>query len=205
VRTLAVGREALLVEVASPQQAVALAAWGRDRHLARDVVPGAETVLFDGVEDAVRVAESVAGWRPGESPTGPEVEVAVTYDGPDLPFVAEQWGCGVDEVVARHQRTDFVSAFCGFSPGFAYLSGLEDDVPRLATPRTRVPAGSVALADRWCGVYPGESPGGWRVIGRTDAVLWDPGRAQPALLAPGVRVRFRATPLGPSTPRSAAR
>jgi KipI family sensor histidine kinase inhibitor len=192
VRTTAVGPAALLVDVASPQQAVALASWGRDRELARDVVPGAETVLFDGVADTAHLAETLAEWRPGETPTGPEVEVVVTYDGPDLPFVAEKWGCAVDDVVARHQDTRFVSAFCGFTPGFAYLSGLEHDVPRLATPRTRVPAGSVALAGRWCGVYPGESPGGWRVIGRTDAVLWDPERPEPALLAPGARVRFVA-------------
>jgi allophanate hydrolase subunit 1 len=198
---LPVGRDAVLVEVASPQEAVSLATWARGRALATDVVPGAETVLFDGVGDPARLTEVLAGWRPGEGRTGPEVEVMVTYDGPDLPFVAEQWGCPVEEVVARHQATPFVSAFCGFTPGFAYLSGLEHDVPRLATPRTRVPAGSVALAGRWCGVYPGESPGGWRVIGRTDAVLWDPGRAQPALLAPGVRVRFRDYTTGRAAPR----
>jgi KipI family sensor histidine kinase inhibitor len=192
VRTTAVGPAAVLVDVASPQQAVALASWGRDRRLARDVVPGVETVLFDGVADAARLIETLADWRPGETATGPEVEVEVVYDGPDLAFVAEHWGCSVDDVVARHQDTRFVSAFCGFTPGFAYLSGLEHEVPRLATPRTRVPAGSVALAGRWCGVYPGESPGGWRVIGRTDAVLWDPDRAEPALLAPGALVRFVA-------------
>jgi KipI family sensor histidine kinase inhibitor len=199
VRTLAVGREALLVEVGSPQQAVALATWGRDRGLARDVVPGAETVLFDGVSDAAHLAEALADWRQGETPVGPALEIAVTYDGPDLHSVAEQWHCSVDEVVARHLRTDFVSAFCGFAPGFAYLSGLDDEVARLATPRTRVPAGSVALAGRWCGVYPRESPGGWQVIGRTDAVLWDAERAEPALLAPGVRVRFRDASHGPAT------
>jgi KipI family sensor histidine kinase inhibitor len=192
VRTLAVGRDAFLVEVASPQHAVALASWGRERRLARDVVPGAESVLFDGVQDSAHLGETLATWRPGETPAGPDVEVEVTYDGPDLPFVAEQWGCSVEEVVVRHQETRFVSAFCGFTPGFAYLSGLEHDVPRLPTPRTRVPAGSVALAGLWCGVYPGESPGGWRLIGRTDAVLWDSDRAQPALLAPGVRPRFVA-------------
>lgn len=98
-----------------------------------------------------------------------------------------------------------MSAFCGFSPGFAYLSGLDHAVPRLATPRTRVPAGSVALAGRWCGVYPGDSPGGWRVIGRTDAVLWEPDRAQPALLAPGVRVRFRDAAVGASAHGTVAR
>ena len=77
---------------------------------------------------------------------GPRVEIPVTYDGPDLETVAGHWGCDVEEVVARHRATEFVSAFCGFAPGFAYLSGLEVSVPRLATPRTRVPVGSVALA-----------------------------------------------------------
>jgi len=94
-------------------------------------------------------------------------------------------------VVARHQRTEFVAAFCGFSPGFAYLSGLETDVRRLPTPRTRVPAGSVALAGRWCGVYPTDSPGGWRIIGHTEVKLWTPAHDRPALLSPGTRVRFR--------------
>ena len=96
-------------------------------------------------------------------------------------------------MVARHESTEFVSAFCGFAPGFAYLSGLPDElpeVPRLATPRTHVPAGSVALAGRWCGIYPTASPGGWRVIGHTDATLFDVRREPPALLAPGTRVRF---------------
>ncbi len=192
MHVLPVGRDAVLVEVSSADEAVDLAAWARDRRLAREVVPGARTVLFDGLRDAETLPDAVARWRPGRAPSGPEVELAVSYDGPDLGFVADRWGCTVDEVVARHQATGFVSAFCGFAPGFAYLSGLTDDVPRLATPRTRVPAGAVALAGRWCGVYPGESPGGWRVIGRTDAVLWDADRAEPALLAPGTRVRFVA-------------
>ena len=86
-----------------------------------------------------------------------------------------------------------MSAFCGFSPGFAYLAGLPEElaVPRLDTPRTKVPAGAVALAGTWCAAYPTASPGGWRLIGRTDAALWDAAREQPALLAPGTRVRFR--------------
>ena len=187
-----VGRHALLAEVASPQDAVALAAWARDRALARDVVPGAETVLFDGVGDRDALAATLTSWTPGESPPGRRVEVPVVYDGPDLETVAAAWRCGVEEVPARHQAVELLSAFCGFAPGFAYLSGLEVSVPRLATPRTRVPPGSVALAGTWCGIYPGASPGGWQVIGTTDAVLWDPRRAEPALLAPGTRVRFVA-------------
>jgi KipI family sensor histidine kinase inhibitor len=190
VHLLPVGPDAVLVEVATSAEAVSLATWARDRALARDVVPGAETVLLDGVTVRGDLEDVLAAWRPGGLETGPLVEVRVTYDGPDLDDVAERWGCDVSEVVRRHQATDFVSAFCGFAPGFAYLAGLDVEVPRLATPRTRVPAGSVALAGRWCGVYPTGSPGGWRIIGRTEAPLWDERRDPPALLGPGTRVRF---------------
>jgi KipI family sensor histidine kinase inhibitor len=198
VRIHPVGRHAVLVEVSSPRDAVDLAAWARERSLVREVVPGAETVLFDGLHDgllggvsgAAALRETLTAWRPTAAAPGALVDVPVTYDGPDLERVASAWGCDPDEVVARHRATEFVSAFCGFAPGFAYLSGLSVSVPRLATPRTRVPAGAVALAGSWCGVYPRESPGGWQLIGHTDAVLWDTGRDEPALLAPGTRVRF---------------
>src|SRR3712207_1571675 len=95
---------------------------------------------------------------------------------------------------ATHAGLLFVVAFCGFSPGFAYCRGLPERlaVPRLAEPRPRVPAGSVAVADVYTGVYPSASPGGWRLLGRTDRTLWDPAARQPALLAPGTRVRFVA-------------
>jgi KipI family sensor histidine kinase inhibitor len=196
VRILPVGRHALLVEVSSPRDAVDLAGWARGQGLAREVVPGAETVLFDGLAGPVTGAEALdralAAWRRTEPEPGRSVEIPVIYEGPDLANVAAVWGCAPDEVAARHAATEFVSAFCGFAPGFAYLSGLAVSVPRLATPRTRVPAGAVALAGPWCGVYPRESPGGWQVIGRTDAPLWDANRAEPALLAPGTRVRFVA-------------
>ena len=199
MRIIRVGRDAALVEVASSPEAVSLAEWSRARGLAVDAVPGAETVLLYGLQDGLRdrdaLAARLADWEPGGSRPGPEVEVPVTYDGPDLETVARYWGCDVADVVRRHQATAFESAFCGFAPGFAYLTArgaVLPDVPRLATPRPRVPAGSVALAGRWCGVYPVASPGGWQVIGRTDALLWDPDRSEPALLAPGTRVRFRA-------------
>jgi KipI family sensor histidine kinase inhibitor len=188
-----VGRGAVLAEVGDSREAVDLAAWARTRALARDVVPGARSVLFDGVEDRDALAAVLGDWTPGVVETGPEVELAVSYGGPDLETVADQWGCSVEEVVTRHQATAFVSAFCGFAPGFAYLAGLDAAVSRLETPRTRVPAGSVALAGTWCGVYPTASPGGWRIIGRTDATLWDVDRDQPATLVPGTRVRFVAT------------
>ncbi len=193
---LPVGRHAVLVEVGSPDAAVSLATWARARALARDVVPGATTVLLDGLteelSDRDALGRTLEPWRPGAVEPGPLVELSVTYDGPDLDDVAERWGCDRDEVARRHTATELVAAFCGFAPGFAYLSGLEVEVPRLATPRTRVPAGSVGLAGRWCGVYPTDSPGGWRIIGHTDAVLWDARRDPPALLMPGIRVRFVA-------------
>ena len=118
----------------------------------------------------------------------------VRYAGPDLARVADHWGCSTEEVVDLHTSLEFTSTFCGFAPGFAYLAGLpaERAVPRLESPRARVAPGSVGLADTWCGVYPTASPGGWLLIGTTDADLWDVDRAEPALLAPGTRVRFEA-------------
>jgi KipI family sensor histidine kinase inhibitor len=190
VRIHPVGRHALLVEVSSPQDAVDLATWARARSLAREVVPGAQTVLFDGAAEPDALRRTLAEWHPTATEPGCLVELPVTYDGPDLERVASHWGCEPEEVGARHRATELVSAFCGFTPGFAYLSGLAVSVPRLATPRTRVPAGAVAVAGTWCGVYPRESPGGWQLIGHTDAPLWDPDLAEPALLAPGTRVRF---------------
>jgi KipI family sensor histidine kinase inhibitor len=163
--------------------------------IAIDIVPGARTILVDGVADQAGLAASLPDWAPsgGEaSAPGPIIEIPTWYDGPDVPVVARHWGVSEEAVVARHQATEFHVAFGGFAPGFAYLTGLPSAlaVPRLDTPRTRVPAGSVALADTYCGIYPTASPGGWLLIGRTDVVLFDPERDPPALLAPGVRVRF---------------
>lgn len=184
-----VGPRAFLAEVGDPATALSLATWARTRVVADEIVPAAETVLFDGVDDL-----SVLGsWSPTAAPpAGEVVEVGVVYDGPDLAFVADAWGTDVAGVVRRHTEIEYVAEFCGFAPGFAYLAGLPADlaVPRLETPRPRVPAGSVGLAGTWCGAYPTESPGGWRLLGRTDAVLWDQSRDHPALLAPGTRVRF---------------
>ena len=112
------------------------------------------------------------------------MEVPVVYDGADVDELARLWDVSTAEVAARHADTEFEVAFCGFAPGFAYLRGLDADVPRRSSPRPRVPAGSVALAGRYCGIYPTESPGGWQLVGRTSAQLFDPGREPPALLAP---------------------
>ena len=189
------GRSAVLAEVADAHEAVALATWARRLPVAaEEVVPAACTVLFDGVADVTALRAALAGWTPGaQTATGGLVEVPVVYDGADLEYVAQRWGTDVDGVVARHTATTFVASFCGFAPGFSYLGGLPGDlaVPRLETPRPRVPAGAVGLAGTWCGVYPSASPGGWRLLGHTEVTLWDPAQEQPALLAPGTRVAFR--------------
>jgi len=190
-----VGPAALRAEVADVRRALALASWARAASVpATDVVPGARTVLFDGVADLPALEDLLAGWTGPEedAATGPLVEVPVTYDGPDLADVADRWGTDAAGVADRLAHTDLLSAFCGFAPGFAYLSGLPGElaVPRLDSPRPSVPAGSVAVADRWCGIYPTASPGGWRLLGRTDATLWDASSDTPALLAPGTRVRL---------------
>lgn len=193
------GEDAALVDVDSAVEAAALAEWARVACGAAEVrvdeiVPAARTVLFDGI-DTARLAAVLADWR-SETATrsGPLVEVPVVFDGPDRADVAVRWGVGEDDVVAWLTSHELVSAFCGFAPGFAYLAGLPSElaVPRLETPRQRVEPGSVALAGEWCGIYPTASPGGWRIVGRTDVVLWDVERESPALLAPGTRVRLRA-------------
>lgn len=169
-----------------------------------DVVPGAETVLVTCAEPAaltaVRDAIERSAIRPdivaGEGAAGsaPEVTIPVRYDGDDLDAVAAATGLTVDDVIARHSAAIYVAAFCGFSPGFAYLRGLPAELalPRRATPRTRVPHGSVAIAAEYTAIYPRTSPGGWHLLGTTDAELFDPARTQPALIQPGSRVRFTA-------------
>ena len=163
-----------------------------------DVVAGAETVLVAHTADTdvASLARLLAALEPvaDDAAADRTVTIEVVYDGPDLGDVAQSTGLTRGEVVARHSAAEYEVAFCGFSPGFAYLRGLDPGlvVPRLASPRTIVPAGSVAIADAWSAVYPRESPGGWRLLGRTDAVLWDLGRPSPALLAPGTHVRFVA-------------
>ena len=123
----------------------------------------------------------------------PVVTIPVLYDGPDLDQIARRTALSVEEVVRRHQAAEYVVAFCGFAPGFAYLSGLDPalTLPRRSVPRTRIPAGSVAVSDRYSCVYPHDSPGGWHLLGRTTTVMWDLDRQPPALLTPGTRVHFQ--------------
>lgn len=161
-----------------------------------DIVPAGRTVMvvtdpartdLAAVERVLRTTEPLTERRAG----GELVEIPVVYDGEDLADVAELLGCTVDEVVERHTGEEWTVAFCGFAPGFGYLTGQSDwNVPRRDSPRTKVPAGSVALAGEFSGVYPRESPGGWQLIGRTQVAVFDLDRDPAALLQPGRRVRF---------------
>lgn len=199
MNVLRVGADALLVEVSSGEEAEALHAELSRRRAqgtlaAREIVPGARTVLLDGLADPVRLSSELAAAEVPPAPprAGHVVEIPVRYDGPDLADVAGHWGVAESEVAHIHAGTEFRVAFCGFAPGFGYLTGLPAryDVPRRDTPRTAVPTGSVALAGPYTGVYPRSSPGGWQLVGSTDAVLWDHTRVPAALLSPGTRVRF---------------
>lgn len=127
--------------------------------------------------------------RPGEPVV---IEISVHYDGPDLDEVAELTGMSPAEVVAAHTQTPWRMAFAGFAPGFGYLCGGDSrlQVPRRSEPRTSVPAGSVGLAGEFSAVYPRSSPGGWQLLGHTEAILWDVDRRPPALIQPGSVVRF---------------
>ncbi|WP_129838755.1 allophanate hydrolase subunit 1 [Streptomyces sp. RFCAC02] len=194
------GDHALLVELATAGETRALHAELLRRRAAgtlppvTEIVPAARTVLIDGLADPAALARDLPRHPvPPHSPSAARtVEIPVRYTGPDLETVAELWGMRPDEAARRHAETVHTVDFCGFAPGFGYLTGLPERyaVPRRATPRTSVPAGSVALAGPYTGVYPSASPGGWQLIGTTDAVLWDTGRDPAALLTPGTRVRF---------------
>ena len=193
------GYRGLLVECDDLAQVIAL---HRALEVARpqgvvDLVPAARTLLltFDAGTSHARIAQAVTDTDlvvHRDEAQERELTITVTYDGADLAEVAELTGIPPEEVVRRHQAAHYVVAFTGFAPGFAYVAGGDPGlaVPRRSTPRTRVPAGSVALAGEFTGVYPREGPGGWQLVGRTDAPLWDLERQPPALLTPGTRVRF---------------
>lgn len=168
-----------------------------------DIVPASHTVLVKlaapGLQTAVRrhlrslaVDPDVAATSAPDS--APDVVIDVIYDGPDLSEVAEHTGLTVAQVINAHTASPWLVGFGGSTPGFAYLMGGDPrlQVPRRAELRAAVPAGSVALAGQFSGIYPRQWPGGWQLIGRTDAVLWDLNRADPALLTPGMSVQFRA-------------
>lgn len=196
------GDSAVLVEMSCLEDVLELAAALRTHPVPgqREIVPAAAAVLIildPGITpiDLASCQEHIQQRRlVGVAQADAEtVVVDVVYDGADLEAVAELTGLGIDGVVAAHTGQVWTVAFGGFVPGFGYLVGTDDGlrVPRRRTPRTRVPAGSVGLAGEFSGVYPRESPGGWQLIGRTDAPLWRLDRDPPGLFRPGVHVRFR--------------
>jgi KipI family sensor histidine kinase inhibitor len=202
MRLLPAGDAAVLVEFDQPAAVLpfsAALASGRPPGVI-DVVPAERTVLvrFDPL---LAASSAIAQWLRGIDPgsaqpaDGPLVELDVHYDGEDLAEVARLSGLTEAGVIAAHTGQEWMVAFTGFAPGFGYLRAVSDcalsDVPRRDESRVRVPAGSVALAAGYTGVYPRASPGGWQLIGRTAAPMWDADRDPPALLRPGVRVRFR--------------
>ncbi|HKS46247.1 MAG TPA: allophanate hydrolase subunit 1 [Amycolatopsis sp.] len=166
-----------------------------------EVVPAARTVLVSVRPDSKALAEIRALVEAADlahPPAGESREhvLDVRYDGEDLELVARTAGITVEDVIALHTSAFYAVAFTGFAPGFGYLTGLPEPLrqSRLDSARTRVPAGSVAIAGEFAGVYPRASPGGWRLLGHTDTVLFDPRAERPALLAPGDGVRFRRAP-----------
>ena len=191
------GDHAVLVDLPDSAAAARVAGALAGRSDLVDVVPGHRTVLVTWAAGARRphdLEQLVGSALSGTAAPEPErsVEIPVVYDGADLEEVARLAGLSAEEVVERHAAAEYVVAFIGFAPGFAYLIGGDERlaVPRLPKPRARVPAGSVAVAGPYSGIYPRESPGGWRLLGRTSLTLFDSQRAEPALLGNGDRVRF---------------
>jgi allophanate hydrolase subunit 1 len=197
MRVRPVGSGALLIECRDGDEVEAWRAdlWRR-RELGElrfvDIVPGARTILLDGVAFPASRLASLPVPASAPASAGPLVEISTTFDGEDLLDVAARWDISPSEAIQRLTSTPLRVAFCGFAPGFAYLRGMPEDwaVPRLETPRPRVPAGAVGLAGAYVGIYPAASPGGWRLVGHTDQELFDVRREQPALLTPGTRVRL---------------
>jgi KipI family sensor histidine kinase inhibitor len=202
LRVLDYGDHTLLLECESTAEVLAWTAALRDADLlgVTDIVPASRTVLVkvDGVRYLPVTRQRIEKLRvaPEEDiapPATADIVISVVYDGADLDEVGRITGLGAAGVVGAHTGAPWRVAFGGFVPGFAYLVGGDSrlEVPRREEPRTRVPAGSVALAGEFSGVYPRESPSSWQLIGRTDARLWDVDRDEPALLIPGMTVQFR--------------
>lgn len=201
------GDRALLLEFDSTAEVLAWSAALRAAQLPGvvDVVPAARTVLVKlaGSRYLAPTRQRIGQIRPSRdaiaesaAPADGEADVVidVVYDGEDLGEVARLTGLTTDEVVAAHSGRPWCVGFSGFAPGFGYLVGGDERlvVPRRSDPRTKVPVGAVGLAGEFSGIYPRESPGGWQLIGRTSAVLWDVDRDNPALLTPGMWVQFQA-------------
>ncbi len=199
------GDRALLLQFASTAEVLAWTEAVRTAALpgVHDVVPASRTVLvklesptLQGVtRQRLRklrvVPEDIQTAPPGD---GADVTIDVVYDGADLPVVSEHTGLSVAQIIAAHTAAPWRVGFGGATPGFAYLTGGDPRlaIPRRADTRASVPAGAVALAGEFSGIYPRTGPGWWQLIGHTDTVVWDISRPNPALLTPGMWVQFRA-------------
>lgn len=218
LRFLPAGSECVLVELEDLETTLTLL----DGLLASrpegvtDLIPAARTVMirFDPLatnREQVAAAVSKIDLSARSARQGEMFDIPVTYDGEDLADIAEFLGWPVEDVIRRHTEATFTVAFTGFAPGFAYMTCDDPgfDVPRRKSPRVKIPAGAVALAGRFGGIYPSDSPGGWQLLGTTTLRMWDTTRPRPALLAPGDRVRFREVtdparvPFPPSPARQA--
>jgi KipI family sensor histidine kinase inhibitor len=199
MRVLPSGTTAVLVELDDVDEVLALYAALVDDSPQGvvDLVPASRTLLVvidPATTSLSAVTEAVRRTTPHKYSRncGELLEIPVTYDGEDLDHAAQLLGCDAAELVRRHTADQWTVAFCGFAPGFGYLTSKawRAQVPRRSSPRKKVPRGSVALAAEFSGIYPRESPGGWQLIGRTSLALFDASRAPAALLRPGVRVKF---------------
>lgn len=199
------GDQALLLQFDSTAEVLAWVAAIREAAFpgVLDIVPASRTVLvkldgprYQGPTRQRLRALPVAPDPEQTAPTAENIDVVidVVYDGADLAEVADRTGLSTAQVINAHTSTPWRVGFGGFAPGFAYLVGGDPrlEVPRRSEPRSSVPAGAVALAGEFSAIYPRRSPGGWQLIGHTDAVLWDIDRPNPALLTPGMWVQFRA-------------
>ncbi len=202
MRVLPAGESALLIELEDLDSVLALCSVLRAHPPdgVIEAVPAARTVLLlchPQVSSLTTIAHAVRRIRPPphRPPVVEAVEIPASYDGPDIEDVLAATGMTRRELIDWHTGADWQVAFCGFAPGFGYLvSDNGRTVPRRESPRTSVPAGSIGLAGEFSGVYPRASPGGWQLIGRTDANLFDLEADPPALLRPGVGVRFVENP-----------
>lgn len=204
MRFLPIGPRTLMVEMEDLDQTLALfdALQADPVPGIAEIIPAARTLMIrtaTGCPADAMLAGAILSRQPakGTKPQPREtetVELPMTYDGEDLGDVARHLGMTEAELIEAHQQVTWQVAFCGFAPGFAYMTGDDPrfDLPRRTSPRTRIPAGSVALAGRFCGVYPQDSPGGWQLVGRTTVPMWDLSRDPPAFLRPGMRCRFVA-------------
>lgn len=201
MRVLPSGSRGLLLEMDSLAEVLARYAALQEVDLpVLDLVPAGRTILVvaDRDTDLGALEQQVREVEPGEHAAHDRepVEVPVRYDGEDLREAAELLGWSPEELVRRHQEEEWTVAFCGFAPGFGYISGTRFawDTPRRSSPRTKVPAGSLALAGEFTAVYPRESPGGWQLIGHALVEMFDLHRDPPSLLLPGTPVQFVEQP-----------